>query len=311
MTSQTPGRPEKCVLLLVVIAPLVALPIGIIHMWGWGVHWTSMCLFFAFYIATGFGITIGYHRLFTHASFEAVRPLKILLAIAGSMALEGPVATWVARHNKHHRYADEDGDPHSPLDGFWHAHFGFLLTEERPDKERFAKHVLADPDLVWISRLFPLWALFSLALPAMLGYALTGGTESGALLGFLWGGVIRIGVVHHVTWSINSVCHVFGTRRFNTRDQSRNNRICSVLGGGEGWHNNHHAHPRSAAHGLRWFELDPTYWTIRLLGWLGLARDIKLPDRDKMPTATRRNRPTSPPASDASSACDANTDGTG
>jgi len=269
---------EICILLFVVITPILALPIAIIHLWGWGVHWTSISLFFLFYIITGFGITVGYHRLFTHASFEATRLLKILLAISGSMALEGPVITWVARHNKHHKYSDRDGDPHSPLHGFWHAHFGFLFTEDSLDKNRFAKHVVTDNDLLVISRLFPLWICISLILPTIIGYIVTG-TETGAYLSFLWGGIIRIGAVHHITWSINSVCHVFGTRRFTTPDQSRNNRICGLLGGGEGWHNNHHALPKSAWHSLGQ-GFDASYCLIRLFEVVGLARNVNVPSKD-------------------------------
>ncbi|MEX0672858.1 MAG: acyl-CoA desaturase [Candidatus Paceibacterota bacterium] len=291
MTSTTPSWWEKLVLLLVVILPIIALPIGIIQIWGWGVDWISLALFAGFYIFTGFGVTVGYHRLFTHASFEAVRPLKIILAIAGSMALEGPVATWVARHNKHHRFADEEGDPHSPVHGFWHAHFGFLLTEERIDKDRYAKHIIGDPDLVLISRLFLLWTVLSLALPAVLGFVITG-TASGALLAFLWGSLIRIGALHHVTWSINSVCHVFGTRRFNTQDQSRNNWICGILGGGEGWHNNHHALPKSAWHSLGQ-GFDPSYRLIQLFAFLRLAKNVNVPSLE---TIRRKESPQAKPA---------------
>ncbi len=266
---------KKLVLLFVIVVPILAIPVGVYQVWGWGVDWPSSGLFVGFYVLTGFGITVGYHRLFTHKSFEAVRPLKIFLAIAGSMALEGPVITWVARHNKHHRFSDQEGDPHSPLEGFWHAHFGFLFTEESPDKERYAKHLLADSDIVWVSRLFPLWALLSLALPTLAGWIMSG-SLAGAFLGLLWGGFIRIGLVHHVTWSINSVCHVFGTRRFRTQDQSRNNRLCGLLGGGEGWHNNHHAFPTSAWHSLGQ-GFDASYWLIKVFVRLGLADKVRLP----------------------------------
>ena len=247
------------------------------------------------YAVTGFGVTVGYHRLLTHNAFATHRPVRYALAIAGSMAVEGPVIDWVADHRKHHAHTDEEGDPHSPhvnhgdgvrgaLRGLYHAHVGWLWrTQGRADRRRYAKDLLEDPGLRTINRLFLPIAAAGLAIPALLGGLVTG-TLLGALTGLLWGGLVRIFLLHHVTWSINSICHFFGRRRFRVDDESTNVFWLSLASLGESWHHNHHAFPRSAAHGLRWYEVDPTRAVIVGLERLGLAWNVVRISPDRQAT---------------------------
>jgi stearoyl-CoA desaturase (delta-9 desaturase) len=249
------------------------------------------------YTVTGLGITVGYHRLFTHRSFETVRPVEFLLAVLGSMAVQGPVLKWVAIHRRHHQHSDRPEDPHSPhhrgggitgvLAGFWHAHIGWIFRTDCPDLRRYVRDVRSDGLIRVASRLFGVWVFLGLLIPTILGGALTG-TWSGALLGLLWGGLVRIFLGHHVTWSINSVCHLWGSRPFDRGDQSRNNLVFGVLGLGEGWHNNHHAFPSSARHGLRWWQLDLSYLAIRALESLGLAWRVRVPAHEKIVAKSNR-----------------------
>lgn len=274
--------------LVAVIVPFVGLLTGIVLLWGWGIDWPHLGAFLAMYVVTGLGVTIGYHRLFTHRSFDAPRIVKAALAIMGGMAVEGPLLRWVAQHRCHHQHSDDHGDPHSPhladghgtfgktLRGLWHAHMGWLFTSDPPKLGHYINDLRADRMLRTISRMFPLWAILGLAIPSVL-CGLISMSWTGALLGFLWGGLARVFFVHHVTWSINSVCHLWGTRPFETGDHSRNNAIFGVLGLGEGWHNNHHAFPTSARHGLRWWQIDISYWIIRAMAAIGLARNVRLP----------------------------------
>jgi stearoyl-CoA desaturase (Delta-9 desaturase) len=237
------------------------------------------------YTLTGLGITVGYHRLFTHRSFKTTRSLRAVLAVLGAMAVEGPVIEWVSTHRKHHRFSDAEGDPHSPhlhpaqgwrgkLRGLGHAHVGWIFRgQDQANPARYAKDLLADKDLCFISRTFPLWVAVGLAVPFGLGYALTG-TLVGALTGLLWGGTVRIFLLHHVTFSINSLCHCFGRRPFSTGDESRNLAWLAPLAFGESWHNNHHAFPTSARHGLHLRQLDPGAWLIAGLERCHLAWDV-------------------------------------
>ncbi|MEE8278913.1 MAG: acyl-CoA desaturase [Thermoanaerobaculia bacterium] len=244
-----------------------------------------------FYLVTGLGITGGYHRLFCHRSFRTSSPLRAALAIAGSMAAEGPLIRWVAGHRLHHNHSDREGDPHSPhhhgdgvrglLRGLWHAQLGWFLKPHSQDVERYARDLLQDPALVRIDRLFLLWVGVGLAVPAAVGMAAEPAWQ-GALLGFLWGGLARIFLVQHVTWSINSICHVFGSRSYRSVDKSTNNWVCGIVGLGEGWHNNHHAFPNSARHGLKRWQLDLTWLFISTLERLGLVWDVKRLSRPRL-----------------------------
>jgi stearoyl-CoA desaturase (delta-9 desaturase) len=274
-----------------VVLPLAGFLAAIILLWGYGFGWLYGGLLLAMYIITGIGITVGYHRYFTHRSFQTPRIIQAMLAISGSMALEGPVLKWVAMHRRHHQHSDRDGDPHSPhehgdgvrgvLLGMWHAHVGWIFKANPRNLLRYIPDLSGDRLVRAMSRLWVLWAVLGALIPAVLGGLITM-TWTGALLGFLWGGLARIFLVHHVTWSVNSVCHIWGSRPFRSNDHSRNNVVFGILAFGEGWHNNHHAFPASARHGLRWWEIDVSYWIIRALQAAGLAWDVKVPDRDRM-----------------------------
>jgi stearoyl-CoA desaturase (delta-9 desaturase) len=267
---------ERVVRTVVFLAPPTALVVGGWLAWGGALHWHDLLVLAIFYALTGLGITVGFHRLFTHRSFRTTRTVRALLAVFGSMAVEGPLLEWVATHRKHHQFSDHAGDPHSPhtddapgwrgaLRGLGHAHMGWMLRgKDKANPRRYAKDLLADRDLCFISRTFPLWAVVGLALPFALGLALTG-TIVGGLTGLLWGGAVRIFLLHHVTFSINSLCHFFGRRPFHTDDHSRNLAWLAPLAFGEAWHNNHHAFPTSARHGLSRWQVDPGGWLISAL----------------------------------------------
>jgi stearoyl-CoA desaturase (delta-9 desaturase) len=267
--------------LLAVTIPFVAFIAAIVLFWDRGVGWHDLALFAVFYLLTGFGVTVGFHRMLTHRAFQTSKPVEYLFAILGSMSVQGPVVAWVADHRKHHAHSDEDGDPHSPhvgegsgLKGLIHAHVGWLLIDQGTARKRkYAADLLDDPGMRRISRAFPLIVVAGLALPALIGYLITG-RVTGALTGLLWGGLVRIFFIHHVTWSINSVCHFFGRRRFDVEDHSTNVFWLALPSLGEAWHHNHHAFPRSAAHGLRWWELDPSAAVIRTMERLGLAWNV-------------------------------------
>jgi stearoyl-CoA desaturase (delta-9 desaturase) len=269
---------------MAVIVPFIAFLGAIALLWNKFVGWSDLAILAAMYLTTAIGITVGYHRLYTHRAFDAVAPVRYTLAALGSMAVQGPVIDWVADHRKHHAFADDEGDPHSPhghgsglrgaLRGLYHAHMGWLaVTQGQAEKRRFAPDLLEDGVIRRISRGFPWLVLAGLGIPFGLGYALTG-TLHGALTGLLWGGLVRIFLVHHVTWSVNSVCHFFGRRRFQTDDYSTNVFWLALPSLGESWHHNHHAFPRSARHGLRWWEIDLSGWLILGLEKLGLARNV-------------------------------------
>jgi stearoyl-CoA desaturase (delta-9 desaturase) len=247
--------------------------------------WRDLIVLFVTYLLTGLGITVGFHRLFTHRSFKTGPMMRALLAALGSAAVEGPVIEWVANHRKHHQFSDQDGDPHSPhvdrgkgwlaaLAGLFHAHVGWIFKgDAMANEERYAPDLLADPIIRFIDRTFPVWVLAGLAFPFALGFALSG-SLAGGLTGLLWGGAVRLFLLHHATFSINSLCHFFGARRFVTGDESRNLFWLSLPTLGEAWHNNHHAFPTSARHGLRWWQLDPSAWLIAVLERVGLVRDV-------------------------------------
>lgn len=288
--------------LVAILLPLAGLVFAIFHLWGDAVALPQVLLMTAMYILTGFGITIGYHRYFTHKSFSTSRPMVAVLGVLGSMAAEGSIIRWCATHRSHHQHSDRDGDPHSPhghgdgwvgiVKGLWTAHMGWIFHP--PASESLARYV---PDLErdrlirTVSRLFPLWVALGLVIPALIGgvieAALGRSFAFGMLLGFIWGGLVRILVVHHITWSVNSICHIWGTKPFRSADESRNNPIVGVLALGEGWHNNHHAFPSSARHGLEWWQFDSSWLVIRTLAKVGLVRDVRTPSPQRI-AAKRR-----------------------
>jgi stearoyl-CoA desaturase (Delta-9 desaturase) len=288
-------RLERNVNVAAVLVPFLGFVAGAALLWGRALGVRDIAIFVGVYLLTAVGVTIGFHRLLTHRAFDTHRPLRYILAVLGSMSLQGPVIDWVADHRKHHTFADEEGDPHSPhaghgaglrgmLRGLWHAHVGWLFeTHGQASSRRFAPDLLSDRGMRRIHRAFPWIAFASLALPFLLGLALSGGSLVAGLTALLWGGLVRIFLVHHVTWSINSICHFFGARRFDTDDRSTNVFWLALPSLGEAWHHNHHAFPRSAFHGLRWWELDPSGWLILAMARLGLAWDVVrvTPERER------------------------------
>jgi stearoyl-CoA desaturase (delta-9 desaturase) len=296
--AELPPAPEKEIALSVrvailtaVILPLAALLLAVVSLWGRGFTWIDFGLLASMYVMTVLGITVGFHRLFTHRSFETNPVVAFILGVLGSMAVQGQLFNWVALHRRHHQHSDEENDPHSPhhhghgiaavLRGIWHAHVGWLFHPHPPDLDRYVKDLQQSPSLRIVDRLFFLWVALGLLLPAVLGGLLTG-TWSGVFWGFMWGGLVRVLLVHHVTWSVNSVCHLWGRRPYQSGDESRNNFLFGFLALGEGWHNTHHAFPTSARHGLRWWQVDVSYWVIRLLEQLRLAWNLKLPSRQML-----------------------------
>jgi len=271
-----------------ILTPFCGLVAGVVLFWSWGFTWVDLVLLVAMYVLTGLGITVGFHRLFTHHAFETNPVVQFLLGVLGSMSAQGPLFDWVTLHRRHHQHSDHAGDPHSPHDhgsgfvglvrGFWHAHLGWVFRAGPADTARYAKDLHQSRVLRTVNTLFPLWVALGLLLPAAVG-GLVSGSWLGAVLGLIWGGLVRVFLVHHMTWCVNSVCHLWGMRPFHSDDHSCNNFIFGVLSLGEGWHNSHHAFPTSARHGLGWWEIDISYCTIRLLAWLRLAWNVKVPSK--------------------------------
>lgn len=276
---------EKIANLGAVVVPFLAVLAAIGLLWNDVVGTDDLVIAAAMYLLTAVGITVGFHRLLTHRSFQTSKRFEYAFAVLGSMAVQGPVISWVADHRKHHAHTDEEGDPHSPhvghggglrgvLSGLWHAHSGWLMsTQGRADWKRYAPDLYEDPGMRLVGRRFVPLVILSLVLPALAGYAVSG-TIAGAATGLLWGGLVRIFFVHHITWSVNSVCHYFGTRRFDTDDRSTNVFWLALPSLGESWHHNHHAFPRSAVHGLRKWEMDPSAVIIGTMEKLGLAWNV-------------------------------------
>jgi stearoyl-CoA desaturase (Delta-9 desaturase) len=253
-----------------------------VMLWNRAVDLTDLIVLLVMYLATAIGITVGFHRLLTHRAFASYPWVERTFAVLGSLSVQGSVMDWVADHRKHHAHTDREGDPHSPhighgsgLSGLWHAHVGWLLeTQGQADWKKYAAELYEDPAMRMIGRRFPQLAVLSLLIPAVAGWMLHDFTLGGALRGLVWGGLVRIFFVHHVTWSVNSVCHFFGSRRFDLDDHSTNVGWLAVLSLGESWHHNHHAFPRSAYHGLRWWEVDPSGLIIGAMQKLGLAWNV-------------------------------------
>jgi stearoyl-CoA desaturase (delta-9 desaturase) len=275
-------RPERIANLLGVVVPFLGVLAAIVLLWNRAVDATDIAILAVMYMLSAIGVTVGFHRLLTHRAFQTYKWLERVFAVLGSLSVEGSVLDWVADHRKHHAHADREGDPHSPhvghgsgIRGLWHAHVGWLLeTQGQADWKRYASELYEDPAMRRIGRRFPWLVLLSVLIPTVAGFALHGFTLGGALRGLIWGGLVRIFLVHHVTWSVNSVCHFFGRRRFDLDDHSTNVSWLALLSLGESWHHNHHAFPRSAYHGLRWWEVDPSGLIISALQHLGLAWNV-------------------------------------
>ena len=276
------SRTERNANLAGVVVPFAGILVAIVLLWNRAVDATDLAIFLAMYLLTATGVTIGYHRLLTHRAFQTYPWVERTFAVLGSLSVQGSVLDWVADHRKHHAHTDVDGDPHSPhvghgsgLRGLWHAHTGWLLeTQGQADWKRYARDLYEDRKMRRIGRRFPWFVLASLLIPTVLGFVLHGFTLGGAVRGYVWGGLVRIFLVHHVTWSVNSVCHYFGSRRFDIEDRSTNVFWLALPSLGESWHHNHHAFPRSAVHGLRWWEIDLSALMITGLERVGLAWNV-------------------------------------
>jgi stearoyl-CoA desaturase (Delta-9 desaturase) len=288
----TPKGPvEKTLIAVMVAIPMLALLAAIPLAWGWGVGWHDVVIAVLFYYVSGLGIAMGFHRYFTHLSYKAKPGLRIALAIAGSLAIEGPILNWVADHRRHHKYSDREGDPHSPwrfgddwkalTKGLVWAHIGWMFDGNRTSQEKFCPDLLADRKIRLISNSFSTLMITSLALPALIG-GLWSWSWQGALTAFFWGSLVRVAFLHHVTWSINSICHTFGKEEFEVRDKSRNVNWLAILSFGESWHNLHHADPTCARHGALRGQIDTAgrlIWFAEKLGW---AYDVRWPDESKL-----------------------------
>ncbi len=287
-------RIERYMNLLGVLVPFLGVIVAIILLWNRAVNATDLAIMVVLYLLSAMGITIGFHRLLTHRAFQTYGWLERTFAVLGSLAVEGSVLDWVADHRKHHAFSDVDGDPHSPhvghgsgLGGLWHAHTGWLFeTQGQADWKKYAPDLYEDPAMRRIGRRFPQLVLATLLIPTVAGFVLNGFTAAGALEGYIWGGLVRIFFVHHVTWSINSICHTFGARRFEVEDQSTNVWWLAPFSLGESWHHNHHAFPRSAFHGLRWYEIDLSGIIILAMQRVGLAWNVVriTPERQRQKT---------------------------
>jgi stearoyl-CoA desaturase (delta-9 desaturase) len=283
------SRISQVVTLVAVVVPPLGLVLAMGLLWGIGFHWIDLLLFAGMYVLCAFGTTIGFHRFFTHRGFEAGAPVKALLAILGCMTMQGPVTQWVTDHRKHHALSDQPGDPHSPhvgygegawgaLRGFVHAHVGWMFSNLGMEQGRdYGRDLYEDRLVRAIDRMYLLWVVLTLGIPFAIGYAV-GGTWQAGVEGLLWGGLIRIAAYQHATFSVNSICHMFGRQDYRSRDEARNNWLVALLVFGEGWHNNHHAFPVSARHGLHRWQLDVSWWVIRGLEKLGLVWNVRVPD---------------------------------
>jgi stearoyl-CoA desaturase (delta-9 desaturase) len=295
------SRVQQVSAAVLVVGPFAALGVAVVSLWGHGISGLDVVIAVVMYAVTCLGVTIGFHRLLAHRSFRANRPLRIALAVAGTMAIEGSALTWVAQHRKHHAHTEQEGDPHSPFrygTGFWpqlkglgYAHVGWFFDSHPSQPERWAPDLLADRDMYVVSKTSHVWSAASLAIPFVIGWAVTA-TLSGALLAFLWGGLVRMMVLHHITWSTNSLCHMFGRRPFETADRSSNFAPLALLSFGESWHNAHHAFPSSARHGVDRGQLDATAGVIRLFERLGWATNVRWPRPERLDSRRRSRLPT-------------------
>lgn len=285
------GSIERVTMYFMIIVPFLALLLAVPAAWGGWLGWSDAIIALAFYLASGLGITVGYHRYFTHGSFKAVRPLRVGLALAGSLAIQGAVIGWVADHRRHHAFSDAEGDPHSPwrfgdtvgalMKGLVWAHIGWLFNDEKTDIDKYAPDLRDDQDIAFISRNFPWISLFSMVAPAVIGGLVTW-SFIGALTAFFWGSLVRVAFLHHVTWSINSICHTMGERPFNSRDKSGNVWWLAIVSFGESWHNLHHADPTSARHGALPGQIDSSARVIHWFERLGWAHDVRWPTKDRL-----------------------------
>ena len=281
------SRVAKGALVLVVALPILGTVWGITLLWNRAIGWTELAVLATFYVITAMGIGVGFHRMLTHKSFEAPAPVRFFFLALGSMAVQGSAIEWAATHHKHHAKSDKEGDPHSPLEGFWTSHVGWLFRDRMITKGVWAKPYQDDRVAQVIDKTFLLWVVLGFVLPGLMSLALGGSFW----MGVLWGGVVRLFLVHHITWSVNSVCHTFGRREFESKDESRNEWVVGLLGLGEGWHNNHHAFPKAAYHGMKWYQFDFNALVIRSMKAVGLVKNVWMPSKDVMEARRVKNKP--------------------
>jgi stearoyl-CoA desaturase (delta-9 desaturase) len=294
------GRAYRAFILAASVLPAVAVAVAVVLLWNSAVGVRDLAILVVAYTLTGLGVTVGYHRLLTHRSFETPRAVRFTFALLGTMAAEGPPITWVAHHRQHHAFADEEGDPHSPhhhgggwrgaLGGLWHAHLGWLLDDRLGSSAlRYAPDLVREPEMRWLSRHFLGVVAAGLLLPGVAGLALSG-TLAGFATGVLWGGLVRMFLLHHATYAINSICHVYGRRRYDVTDRSGNVAWLAIPSFGESWHNNHHAFPTAARHGARPWEVDLSALVIRALEAVGLASEVVRVPEDRRTAKVTRER---------------------
>lgn len=278
--------PRQIHVLAILWIPLLGMVAAVAGLWQKAIDPLDLGLLVGMYFLTAIGIEIGYHRYFSHRSFKATTAVSVTLAILGAMAAQGPVVYWVGLHRRHHEYSDQPNDPHSPnlhgdgligrLQGLWHSHIGWMFNHEIPNPIHYAPELIKDQVLSRVNKLYPVWLLLGLLIPTIVGGVLRS-SWMGAWYGFLWGGLVRILIGENIIWTINSVVHVYGSRPFNNRDQSRNNIWLMIPTIGGSWHNNHHAFPNSAITGFKWWQLDIGGWIIRTLEFTRLVWDVKVP----------------------------------
>jgi stearoyl-CoA desaturase (delta-9 desaturase) len=293
------SRKEQVALAAFIVVPFLAVAAAVPVAWGGWLGWTDLAIMAGMYWLTGHGITVGFHRLFTHKSYKPNRAVKVFWAVAGSMAIQGPVIRWVADHRKHHKFSDRDGDPHSPwrygtdlkalTKGFWYAHMMWLFNPEQTPQRKYAPDLMKDPDLVRISKQFPMWVAVSLLLPAVLGGLLTMSWQ-GAVTAFFWGSLVRVSLLHHVTWSVNSICHTIGERPFLSRDKSANVWWLAIPSMGESWHNLHHADPTAARHGVLKGQIDTSARVIWFMEKVGWVKDVRWPAKERIESKLVKNQ---------------------
>ncbi|MEQ8833744.1 MAG: fatty acid desaturase [Miltoncostaeaceae bacterium] len=289
---QRTSRFSQFITLIAVLVPPFGIFAAIGYLWDRAVRPVDVALLVTMYVLCGLGITVGFHRLFSHKSFQSGTAVRAMWAILGCMAIQGPLTQWVTDHRRHHAFSDKDGDPHSPhthgdgvfagLRGMGHAHMGWLFSTKGMERGRlYGKDLYEEPLIRRIDQMYFIWVVLSLGIPFLIGFAVTP-TWQGGLMGFVWGGLVRVFLFHHMTWAVNSICHMFGRRHFDTGDKSRNNWVIALTTFGEGWHNNHHAFPGSAVHGLGRHQVDVSWWTIKAMEKVGLVWSVKVPTPERI-----------------------------
>ncbi len=270
------------------LLPFAGFVIGLIMIYFWGFGWFEFNVLLITYILTIIGVEVGFHRLFAHKAFESYPWVKGILSILGSMSAQGPMIYWTANHRRHHQYSDKPGDPHSPhlhgeeskwkglITGLWHAHVGWQYHHDTPNTAHFTKDILKNKLLYSINKRYYLWVILGVLIPAVVCGLIRQSWE-GAAIGFIWGGLARIFLLNHITFSINSICHVWGKVTYDTKESSRNNIWFAIPSFGQAWHNNHHAFPYSSSLSFKWYQIDLAGMVIRLMKVLGLAWDLKMP----------------------------------